>query len=167
MADVFSPMISNLQELGIYLYLFPFLISLAFTYGILSYALKDQLEKTARGLISILVSFFVMLFSMWNPGIVEFFANIFGYMLILGTGFLAMVILLAFMGIKPSDVVKNEKAKWTFIATVAFIVLITFVAAVGSVLFGSAAYLQSSQFWTIILFIVIIAVVMWSMSKGG
>jgi len=167
MAEPFSPMILGLQELGIYLYLFPFLLTLAIVFGVLSYALKEQLPTSARGVISIIIAFFVMLFSVWYPGIVVFFANLFGFGLIAGSGLLLIVILLAFMGIKPADIASNEKAKWTFTAALIFIALLITAAAVGTAMFGTAALLQTSEFWTIIFFVIILALVMLFFGKSG
>ena len=90
----FQQMIQNMVSLGFFQFLFPFLLALAIFYGLLRWALPDQLPNSATGLVSLILAFFVMLFASANPGIVEFFKDISGWALIAGTGILFLVILL-------------------------------------------------------------------------
>jgi len=164
LANPFPPMVLGLEKIGVYLYLFPFLLTLAITYGILSYALEKQLAKSARAVISIVMGFFVMLFSLFNPGIVAFFANAFGYTLIVSSGFLVMIILLGLVGIKPEDITKNEKAKWAMIAVIALIAIIIFTVSAGSAIFG-ADFIASTEIWTIALLIAILGFSAWFITQ--
>jgi hypothetical protein len=156
----FPPMILGLEKIGVFLFLFPFLLTLAITYGVLSYSLEKQLEKTARALISIVMGFFVMLFSLWNPGIVVFFANAFGFTLIVGAGLLGIIILLGLVGIKFEDLTKNEKAKWIFTGSLILIGVIIFAVSAGSAIFGTE-FLQSTEIMTIAVLIVILGFSAW------
>ncbi len=153
-------MILGLEKIGVFLFLFPFLLTLAITYGVLSYSLEKQLEKTARALISIVMGFFVMLFSLWNPGIVVFFANAFGFTLIVGAGLLGIIILLGLVGIKFEDLTKNEKAKWIFTGSLILIGVIIFAVSAGSAIFGTE-FLQSTEIMTIAVLIVILGFSAW------
>jgi hypothetical protein len=159
----FPPMILGLEKIGVFLYLFPFLLTLAITYGVLSYALEKQLEKTARALISIVMGFFVMLFSLWNPGIVVFFANAFGFTLIVGTGLLGIMILLGLIGIKFEDLTKNEKAKWVFTAAIILIGVVIFTVSAGAAIFGTD-FLASSEIMAIVVLIAILGFSAWFMA---
>lgn len=165
MASPFEPMILGLHQLGVYLYLFPFLITLAVVYGILSYSLAEKLPVTARGLISIIFGFFVMLFSLWNPEIVIFFANIFGYGLILACAFLMILIVLGIMGIKPEDLVQNEKFKWPVVG----IVILVFVIVISSIIANAFGFkgVETSEFWTVVLVIILIAMFMFWTEKSS
>ena len=164
MASPFEPMVLGLEQLGVYLYLFPFLLTLAIVYGILSYSLKEQLPTSARGLVSVIVAFFVMLFSLWNPFIVLFFANVFGYGLIVGSGLLMIIIVLGLMGIKPEDLTKNEKFKWPFVGVMILIFVLVIAGVVGTSMLGLNA--GSGEFWTAMLFIILVAmVVLWGSEK--
>jgi hypothetical protein len=160
LVNPFPPMILGLEKIGVFLFLFPFLLTLAITYGVLSYALEKQLEKTARALISIVMGFFVMLFSLWNPGIVVFFANAFGFTLIVGTGLLGIIILLGLVGIKFEDLTKNEKAKWIFTGSLILIGVIIFAVSAGSAIFGTD-FLQSTEIMTIVVLIAILGFSAW------
>ena len=165
LGDPFPVMILGLEKIGVFLYLFPFLLTLAVTYGILSFAMEKQLEKSARALISIVMGFFVMLFSMWNPGIVAFFANAFGFTLIVGAGLLVIIILLGLIGIKFEDLMKNEKAKWTFTGSLILIGIIIFAVSAGSAIFGTN-FLESSEIITIAVLLAILGFSAWFMSQS-
>jgi len=160
----FPAMILGLEKIGVFLYLFPFLLTLAVTYGILSYSLEKQLERSARALISIVMGFFVMLFSLWNPGIVVFFANAFGFTLIVGAGLLVIIILLGLIGIKFEDLTKNEKAKWLFTGTLILIGIIIFAVSAGSAIFGTD-FLASSEILAIVLMLAILGFSAWFISQ--
>ena len=164
LGDPFPVMILGLEKIGVFLYLFPFLLTLAVTYGVLSFAMEKQLEKSARALISIVMGFFVMLFSMWNPGIVVFFANAFGFTLIVGSGLLGIIILLGLIGIKFEDLMKNEKAKWIFTGSLILIGIIIFAVSAGSAIFGTT-FLESTEVLTIAVLIAILGFSAWFISQ--
>jgi hypothetical protein len=160
----FPPMILGLDKMGVYLYLFPFLLTLAVTYGVLSYALEKQLERTARGLISVIMGFFVMLFSYFNPGVVTFFANAFGFTLIVSAGLIGIMILLGLIGIKFEDLTKNEKAKWTFSGALILIGIIIFSVSAGAAIFGTD-FLATTEIWAIALMLAILGFSAWFISQ--
>jgi len=164
LGDPFPVMILGLEKIGVFLYLFPFLLTLAITYGVLSYAMEKQLEKSARALISIVMGFFVMLFSMWNPGIVVFFANAFGFTLIVGAGLLGIIILLGLIGIKFEDLTKNERAKWIFSGSLILIGIIIFAVSAGSAIFGTT-FLESTEILTIAVLIAILGFSAWFITQ--
>ncbi|MCX6814430.1 MAG: hypothetical protein NTY20_02170 [Candidatus Aenigmarchaeota archaeon] len=161
----FPAMILGLEKIGVFLYLFPFLLTLAVTYGVLSYSLEKQLERSARALISIVMGFFVMLFSMWNPGIVVFFANAFGFTLIVGSGLLVIIILLGLIGIKPEDLTKNEKSKWILTGAIILIGVIIFAVSAGSAIFGTN-FLESTEILTIAMLLAILGFSAWFITQS-
>jgi hypothetical protein len=157
-------MILGLEKIGVYLYLFPFLLTLAVTYGILSYSLEKQLEKSARAVISVVMGFFVMLFSLWNPGIVTFFANAFGFTIIVGAGLLGIMILLGLVGIKFEDLTKGNKAKWTFSGALILIGIIIFAVSAGAAIFGTD-FLANTEIWAIALMLAILGFSVWFITE--
>jgi hypothetical protein len=161
----FPPMLLGLEKIGVFLYLFPFLLTIALTYGILSYALEKQLEKSARALVSIIMGFFVMLFSLWNPGVVVFFATAFGYTLLVGAGLLVIIILLGLIGIKFEDITNNEKAKWVFVASIIVIGIIIFTVSAASAIFGTE-FLGGGEIWTIVILLAILGFSGWFISQS-
>jgi hypothetical protein len=163
----FDVLVQNMARLGFFQFLFPFLLALAIVYGLLTWALKEQIPKTARGLVALIIAFFVMLYSSWNVMIVNFFANIAGQFLIVATGILFIVMLLAFTGMRPADLMKGSKAKWIVVLLIVFIGIVIFYGA-------GAAWLTTvpsipSDFWTVLFFIVILAIVLFWMGQeeGG
>ena len=160
----FPPMVLGLEKIGVYLYLFPFLLTLAITYGVLSFAMEKQLPKSARGLIAIIMGFFVMLFSYFNDGIVIFFANAFGFTLIVGSGLLGIIILLGLVGIKFEDLTKNEKAKWAITGSLILIGVVIFAVSAGAAIFGTN-FLESTEIWAIALLLAILGFSAWFITQ--
>lgn len=159
----FQQMLSNMVNLGFFQFLFPFLLALAIFYGILKYAMGDRLPNSAVGLISLILGFFVMLFAAGNPSIVIFLQTISGSALIISTVILFFIILLGMIGWKIGDVFTGP---WKLIVT------LVILAIVLSVVFGAGTFLipgvtVGSDFWTIVFFIIILAIVLWFLGKGG
>ena len=78
MAGIFETILGSWTQLGFFQYLFPFLLALAIMYGILKWATGDRLGKSSTALISLILSFFVMLFAGSNPQIVGFLTLVSG-----------------------------------------------------------------------------------------
>ena len=168
MADLvspFPPMILGMEQLGIYLYLFPFLLTLALVYGVLSYSLEDQLAKSARAVIALVAGFFMLMFSFLNPGIVSFFVNLFGFGLIIGSGVLILVFLLGLFGLKPADITDEKKAKWIYVAAVALISVVIVTASVGTMFWGAMTFFQSTSMWVFVFFIILVIGALWFLSE--
>jgi hypothetical protein len=168
--NAFPQMLQNLQNMGIFLYLFPFLLSLAIFYGVFSTVFKDKMQKSAISLISIVLAFFVMLFSSWNPAIVTFFASISGTGLLIASGILFLFLILGMAGFDVKRLLSDDKDKprWAAILIVVFIVaLIFFGAGAGNLIPLPTWATGSSELWTAIFFIIIIAMAMWWMGNSG
>ncbi len=160
MADgAFQILVQNMNRLGFFQFLFPFLLALAIVYGLLTWALKDQLPRSARGLISLIIAFFVMLYSSWNTMIVNFFANLSGPFLVVATGILFIVMLLAIAGQRPQELLADKKAKWVAVLVLIFIGIVIFFGAGAGWLLSIPGLYITSDFWTILFFIVILALV--------
>jgi len=163
----FWQLIWSMEEMGFFLFLFPFLLALAIVYGVLRYSLPDAIPKPATALISIIIAFFVMLYSSFNTMVAQFFMNLSGMGLIAGCGILIIVILLGLMGIKTEDITKNSVAKWSFVFTLIFIGIIIFFGAGAGWLIQVPYWSTTSEFWAAIFFVVILALVMWFFSREG
>ena len=163
--SAFPQMIQNLQNMGFFLYLFPFLLSLAIFYGLFSTAFKDKMEKSAISLLSIVLAFFVMLFSSWNPAIVSFFASLSGVGLIVASGFLFLILIFAMVGFNVTSLfMDGDKPRWPAILILIFIFALIFFGAGAGSLIPLPSWSGSSELWTAIFFIVIVALAMWWMS---
>lgn len=168
---VFPSIIQNMQNMGFFLYLFPFLLALAIFYGILHWAMSDRIPKSGIALISIILSFFVMLYSSWNTGIVAFFANLGGAGLIVGSGILFAAILLGLMGFKISDLFDESKSgkkiKWVFILGILLIAILIFFGAGGSAFGLIPSWSNQGEFWTVVFFIAIVGLAVWWLGEDG
>jgi hypothetical protein len=161
---LFPNMTQNMQNMGFFLYLFPFLLALAIFYGILHWTLSDKMPKSAIALISILLSFFVMLYSSWNPMIVNFLANLSGAGLIVGSGILFVAILLGLVGFKISGLTEKGvagKGMWVFIIGVMIIGILIFFGAGGSSFGLIPSWSNNAEFMTAIFVVAIIALAVW------
>ena len=167
---ILQQMLQNMQYMGFFLYLFPFLLALAIVYGVLSWSLGDRLPKSARGLVSIIIAFFVMLYSSWNVWIVTFFAEYFGAGIVLACGILVVAILLGLAGYKVENLFQEKGLRWVVLLGIIIIAIIIFYGAGAGWLIPVPYWSTSSELWTVVLFIIILALAMWwlgSEGKGG
>jgi hypothetical protein len=162
-----STLIYNMQSMGFFQFLFPFLLVLAVVYGVLIYALPREFPKSAKGLISLIIAFFVMLYAASTFNIAQVLAQMFGStVLMVGSGILILVIILGILGITPSNLWKKQKegeqvtgAGWVIVLLVVIVgILVVFGTGIESVI-GIPGWIGSSDLWTIIFFLVILAVV--------
>ena len=165
MADgAFQILVQNMMRLGFFQFLFPFLLALAIVYGLLTWALKEQLPRSARGVIALIIAFFVMVYSSWNVMIVTFFAEMSGMWLVVATGILFIIILLALAGQRPQELLQGKTAKWVTVLVLIFIGVAIFFGAGGAWLVNIPVVNQ--DFWTILFFIVILAIVIFWLGQG-
>ena len=159
----------NMENMGLFLYLFPFLLALAIFYGVLYWTMYDEdkpkLPKSAITLISIILAFFVMLYSSWNTMIVTFFAQLSGAGLIVATGFLFVAILLGLVGFNISGLTSDDgagkKGKWVFIIGVLFIGILIFFGAGGGAFGLIPSWSSNGEFLTALFVIGIIGLAVW------
>ncbi|MEM7815712.1 MAG: hypothetical protein QXN71_01180 [Candidatus Aenigmatarchaeota archaeon] len=166
MAFDFNTFVNSMQNLGLFQYLFPFLLALAVIYGTLSYALGDKLKKGPVGLISIILSFFVMLYASSEPMIVGFFASLGGTTLVVASGILVIAILLGLAGFRLHEVFSGTYMKWFLIFAIILIGIIVFFGAGGGWFINVPSFIVNSDFTTFIIVIIIIALAMWFMTQG-
>ncbi len=157
--------IPELANTGIFKFLFPFLLSLAILYSIINFAAGDRIPKSANGLISIIISFFVMLYTSWNPSITAFFTQISGSFLIIGSGILFLIVILGIAGFKFHDF-GGEHFKWAVVLFLILVAFLVFFGAGGAQFLNLPSFASSGDFWSIIFFVVIIAIVFLFLTKG-
>ncbi len=168
-SGVFPNLTENLQNMGFFLYLFPFLLALAIFYGMLSWALGEKVPKSAVSLISVMLAFFVMLYSSWNVGIVSFFANLTGTGLIFGSGILLIAVLFGLMGFSISDLTGKAagREKWIFIIGVLLIGILIFFGAGGASFGLIPDWSDNGEFLSVIFVIAAIALAVWWLGNEG
>jgi hypothetical protein len=164
---LFDNLVINMQNLGMFQYLFPFLLALAIFYGVMEYAFKDRIKKGPVGLISVVLAFFVMLFANTNPMIAGFFANLGGMTLVVGSGLLVVIILLGLAGFQLNKVFEKGYMMWFFVFVLILIGVIVFFGAGGGNLVAVPSFIVNSDFTTVVIVIIIIALAMWFMTHEG
>ncbi len=169
-----SLLLGNLKAIGAFDFLFPFLLALAIVYGVLEFALgRGQnriLPKSAIGLISLIISFFVMNYTgSIGSSISTYFSTLFGSGLIVASGILVIIILLGLMGFKISDITTAGKTKMfgLVFGIIVLIGLALFMNSSGGNLPGVGGIYLDSGFWTLIGFIVVLVIVMWLLGREG
>ena len=172
--SVFPNITQNLQNMGFFLYLFPFLLALAIFYGILYWVFcsgeKPKLPKSAVALISIILAFFVMLYSSWNAAIVLFFTNLSGAGLIIGSGILFIAILLGLMGFNIERLTQKDEAgrgRWIFVIGVLVIGILIFFGAGGASFGLIPEWSDNGEFLTALFVIAIIGLAVWWLGSEG
>jgi len=163
---LFENLFVTMQNLGMFQYLFPFLLALAIFYGVLMWAMGDRLKKGPVGLISIILAFFVMLYANTNPMIVGFFAALGGMTLIVASGILVIAIFLGLVGFKFDKIFEKGTAMWVFVLVIIVIGLIVFFGAGGGSFVALPSFFINSDVTAAIIVIVIIALAMWFMTRG-
>ncbi|MBI2583619.1 MAG: hypothetical protein HYW25_03045 [Candidatus Aenigmarchaeota archaeon] len=126
MANPFEIMVSNLNELGFFGFLLPWIFIFAITFGILAKTkvLGDDMRVSA--VVSIVLGFFVVGFG--GPFLADFFVNIFGIAAMVIAGILVLVL---FMGMTGMSLEKIGDNKAVLVFFIGLAILIFFVALGG------------------------------------
>lgn len=95
MADPFSILVANLNALGFFGFLLPWIFMFAVVYGLL---VKAKFFEDAKivGVISLVLAFFVVGFG--GPWLAGFFVNLFGYAAVIIAGILVIVLFVTMSG---------------------------------------------------------------------
>ena len=173
MASPFFPLLGNLNSLGFFQFLFPFLLILAIAYGGLEFGLggggektKRIMPKSANGLIALIIAFFVMNYSGGvGTSIAVFFSQLFGQGMIVAVGILLVLLLIGLFGIRPSDLHDKPKRGITAIAGVVILIVFSVFVWSGNALPGLGSFNLDNNFWTVIIFIVILVIVLWVLGR--
>ncbi|MBI4176861.1 MAG: hypothetical protein HY516_00680 [Candidatus Aenigmarchaeota archaeon] len=128
--DIFTPLVGNLNQMGFYKFVLPWLFTLALTYGIL---LKVKLfgaeqQKSLVAIISIVAAFFVVNYTPAGFAMDSFFTQVFGVGVLILTGIFVVLLLMGLVGMKGEDIFKAENIKsGGGLAVILLIAFITFL----------------------------------------
>jgi hypothetical protein len=131
--DPFSLLVSNLNQMGFFGFLLPWIFTFAVVYGLLTKA-KVFDDAKVTGVISLVVAFFTIGFG--GPFMATFFVNLFGYAALIIAGILVIVLFLAMSGGDPKKLFDNKAA---ILVIAAIGVIVFFVAMGGAMVFISDA----------------------------
>ena len=125
MADPFTILVSNLNSLGFFGFLLPFIFIFAVAYGLLVKAKYFEDQKIV-GVLSLVLAFFVVGYG--GPALANFFVNLFGLATVVLAGILVIVLFIAMTGGDISKVASNRAVT----AAVAGVGLIVFFVSLGA-----------------------------------
>src|SRR3989344_5846258 len=95
MGDPFSLLVGNLNSMGFFGFLLPWIFIFAVTYGLL---MKSKFFDNPKitGVLSLVIAFFVIGFG--GPWLAGFFVNLFGYAAVIIAGILVIVLFITMSG---------------------------------------------------------------------
>ena len=127
MADPFTILVGNLNGLGFFGFLLPFIFIFVITYGLLLKA-KYFDDQKIIGVLSLVLAFFVVGYG--GPGLANFFVNLFGMATVVLAGILVIILFLALSGADASKVLNGKATTWA-IAAVGIIIFVVALGALG------------------------------------
>jgi len=124
MGDPFSLLVGNLNSMGFFGFLLPWIFIFAVTYGLL---MKSKFFDNPKitGVLSLVIAFFVIGFG--GPWLAGFFVNLFGYAAVIIAGILVIVLFVTMSGGDFSKLFNNK----AIAAILAGLGIIIFFIAVG------------------------------------
>ncbi|HLD49146.1 MAG TPA: hypothetical protein VJB11_02180 [archaeon] len=126
MANPFTVMVSNLQQLGFFGFLLPWLFMFAVVFALLLKSKALGEDKKISGVISLVIAFFVVGFG--GPALGNFFIDLFGAAAVVLAGILVIILFVALTG---GDISKLGSNKAT-LAVVIGIGIIIFATLIGT-----------------------------------
>ncbi|MEK6888345.1 MAG: hypothetical protein AABX14_05355 [Candidatus Aenigmatarchaeota archaeon] len=131
--DPFSLLVANLNALGFFGFLLPWIFVFVVVYGLLTKAKFFENPKII-GVLSLVLAFFVIGFG--GPWLANFFVNLFGYAAVIIAGILVIILFVTMSGGNVTKLFDN-KAVAILLAAVGLVIF--FVAVGGSAVVVSDA----------------------------
>lgn len=137
MANPFEALVGNLNALGFFGFLLPWIFTFAVLFGLLLKSKAFGENKRIIGVISLVVAFFVVGFG--GPAIAVFFSSLFGLAAVVLAGILVIALFLAMSGTDISKIAENKAVAYAIVG-IGIVVFFTAAGALGIQLSeGSAA----------------------------
>ena len=153
--DPFSLLVINLNALGFFGFLLPWIFVFVVVYGLLTKAKFFENPKII-GVLSLVVAFFVIGFG--GPWLANFFVNLFGYAAVIIAGILVIILFVTMSGGNISKLFDN-KAVAILLAAVGLVIF--FVAV------GGSAVVVSDAVIGIVFVIILMAVAVYFITGSG
>lgn len=127
-SDPFTVLVTNLNALGFFGFLLPFIFIFVVAYGLLVKSKMFEDQKIV-GVLSLVLAFFVIGFG--GPGLANFFVNIFGLATLVLAAILIIIMFIAMAGGDVSKVMANNRAVMAVLVGVGIIIFFVAAGAVG------------------------------------
>lgn len=126
--NIFTPLLGNLNQLGFYKFVLPWLFTLAIVYGVmLKVKLFDEKQQSLNGIIALVAAFFVVNYTPAGFALDSFFTQVFGVGILILTGIFVVLLLMGLVGLKGEDIFKAENIKGGGLAIILLIAFIIFL----------------------------------------
>jgi hypothetical protein len=164
----FGDVFAQLQELGFYDYVLPWLLSFAIVYGILEtvqiFRKGGQSNKSVNVIISMVMAFFVSAYSPYTGFLATFFTNMFGGSIVMLATILVFILFLGMVGLfEGGKSFIFEKYWWFWAGLLLAVAGILFFNATG---FGIEDYLGSmTEVGTWVVFLAFIGMAIYLVTK--
>ncbi len=170
MADLTS-VVGNLEKLGFYDFVLPWLLFFALIFGILNKVEVLGKDKKINSIIAAVIAFFIVNFTPVG-GISAYYSTLFGVWGMVGGVLLVLVLFIGVLGYKPGDLTdvkgKDDKQKYPWAKPLIGLVLVVFAYLVYMQAVGVAAALTLSGDTLTLIFVgIFILLVLWFAVSGG
>lgn len=146
--DPFSVLVCNLQQMGFFGFLLPWIFMFVVVFGLLVKSKILGEDKRLVAVLALVVAFFVVGYG--GPALANFFVNLWGIAAVVLAGILVAVLFVAMAGGDITKIFEHKAA----MAIVIAIGIVVFVVAAGAL----GAFSVGSDIFAIILIIIIMAV---------
>lgn len=127
MADPFTILVANLNAMGFFGFLLPFIFTFTIVFALL-YRSKWVDNQRINGVIALVFAFFVIGFG--GPILATFFVNLFGMAALIIAALLVIVLFIAMSGGDPSKVLAN-KGTYAVLIGIGIIIFWTAIGGMG------------------------------------
>lgn len=157
MADIWTVLIQNLNAMGFYGFVLPWIFIFAVVYGLLIKAgIFGTVNKAVSGVIAVVIAFFGT--AVAGPQLAAFFITLFGGASIYVAGILVVLLFLALVGgpttLFGEDKKHRGKAAWAIGLLIVAIGIVLFTTATGIVVTG----IELNETTVAAIFVVIVIV---------
>jgi len=154
MANPFTSLVSNLNNIGFFDFILPFIFTFAVLWGLLAKTKVLGDNQRVNGVVSMVVAFFIIGFG--GPALGAFFTTLFGYaVIILAT----ILVIMLFLGMGGYDLGKVLDPKVGGIILVGIAIILFFIAA------GALGVRVGSGVFEIIFVLIVLAVAIGFIAK--
>ncbi len=157
-------LIVNLREAGFPLILL-WLLTLAVVYGILSHV-EIPRSMSARGVIALVAAFMVLFAAAATPA-TSFISNLIVASMLIAFGLMIVMIFLEITGTKAGGEHVFAKHPRFFATAIIILLILVFIGAGGLALVPIAVPTITSSVLAILFFLLVMAVAVWVLMKGG
>ncbi len=154
-----------LKSLGFYDFVLPWLLAFSIVFGILDKAGifgGQGKNKGVEAIISLVFAFYVTFFTPYPGFLSRFFSNLFGGSILVLSGVLVSLLFIGIFGLQPSTMVSGIGQKMLLILAIIVAAILFLNAAGWATGLGGFGGINATEWITLVIFLVLIALAIWS-----